>query len=173
MTSSITPFEAANTRAGTIAPATNGYDTSPKNGRARYGPRTSASGPDTTNPTSAQPRQRRAGQRRYSDDGVAWSTRATIESATSTTTASIRRHVATGDAGSAHAPATCGAGSVPHTRLTATGSDPAHVQRTGADRRTAIAVPTARSSSTTGRRTGLAAASASSAIGTIERRKSF
>ena len=60
----MTPFETAKISAGTSAPARIVYDTSPKNGRARYGPTRSATGPAIRTPATAQGIQRRAGRRR-------------------------------------------------------------------------------------------------------------
>ena len=93
---------------------------------------------------TAQRIQRRAGQRRYSDAGVAWSTRATIASADQDDDGLDRPPGRDGRrrVRAVAEPSAAATGpSVPQNRLTATGTAPAHVQRTGASRETAIAVP--------------------------------
>src|SRR5688572_18517708 len=175
MASSMTPFATANTSPGTMAPTTSSYPTSPKNGLARYGPASSATGPEARNPTTAQRTQRRAGQRSDSDAGVALRTIASPARAPRTISASSARHVATGDAGFAQSePSTAGAGAgkPPQNRLSATGTAAAHDQRTGASRTIAIAAPAASPTRTARRTAGTAAARTSSPSGTAERARS-
>ena len=62
--------------------------------------------------------------------------------------------------------------SPPNAMLTATGVAAAQVQRTGASRRTAMAVPTTRSSTIPARRSAKAAEAATRASGTADRAKS-